>query len=148
MFSGVNSISLDNKNRITIPTKYRDLLLNSNSRVVITIESPKYLIIYPEDSWLVVKDKILNLTTSSHPLVKSYQRLVLGYETTIELDKVGRVLISNMLKELVNLDKDLVLVGLGNRFELWNKSTWDIETKEALNVSQTQLAELLNGFSL
>ncbi len=70
MFSGVNSITLDPKNRITIPTKYRDeLLLNSNNRVIITIESPKYLIIYPEVNWLTVKDKIQNLSTSSHPLV-------------------------------------------------------------------------------
>lgn len=149
MFSGVNSITLDPKNRITIPTKYReDLLLNSNNRVIITIESPKYLIIYPEINWFTVKDKIQNLSTSSHPLVKSYQRLVLGYADKVELDKVGRVLVSSVLKDLVQLDRELVLVGLGNRFELWNKSAWDDETKQALNNSPADLAELLNGFSL
>ena len=149
MFSGVNSITLDPKNRITIPTKYRDdLLLDSNNKVIITIESPKYLIIYPEINWLIVKEKIQNLSTSSHPLVKSYQRLVLGYADKVELDKVGRVLISSVIKDLVQLDRELVLVGLGNRFELWNKSAWDNETKQALNNSPADLAELLNGFSL
>ncbi|MFO0320771.1 MAG: division/cell wall cluster transcriptional repressor MraZ, partial [Neisseriaceae bacterium] len=118
------------------------------NRIIITLESPKYLLIYPESNWNIVREKIQNLPTSSHPLVKSYQRLVLGYADTVEMDKSGRILLPNVLKKLVNLEKDIVLVGLGNRFELWDKENWEAETEAALVASKDELANLLNGFSL
>ena len=149
MFGGVTMLNVDPKNRIAIPAKYRDELLKQcGNRVTLTLESPKCLLIYPENNWFVVRDKIQNLTTSSHPLVKSYQRLVLGYAETVDVDKAGRVLLPTALKNLVKLEKDVVLVGLGNRFELWGKDDWEVETKAALLASQDDLANLLNGFSL
>lgn len=149
MFGGVTHLNLDPKNRIAIPARYRDVLQGQYSnRVTITLESPQCLLLYPEDVWVNVREKIQNLPTSSHPLVKSYQRLVLGYAETVEIDKAGRVLLSSSLKDLAHLEKDLVLVGLGNRFELWDKTKWADETNKALQVSQDDLAGLLNGFSL
>ena len=149
MFGGVTHLNLDPKNRIAIPARYRDVLQGQYSnRVTITLESPQCLLLYPEDVWVNVREKIQNLPTSSHPLVKSYQRLVLGYAETVEIDKAGRVLLSSSLKDLAHLEKDLVLVGLGNRFELWDKTKWAEETNKALQVSQDDLAGLLNGFSL
>ncbi|MFN8769556.1 MAG: division/cell wall cluster transcriptional repressor MraZ [Neisseriaceae bacterium] len=149
MFGGVTHLNLDPKNRIAIPAKYREeLLATFGNRIIITLESPKYLLIYPESNWNIVREKIQNLPTSSHPLVKSYQRLVLGYADTVEMDKSGRILLPNVLKKLVNLEKDIVLVGLGNRFELWDKENWEAETEAALVASKDELANLLNGFSL
>lgn len=149
MFSGVTHLNLDPKNRIAIPAKYREKLLEEFAgRFTITLESSKYLLIYPEGSWNIVRENIQNLPTSAHPLVKSYQRLVLGYAESVEMDKSGRILLSGVLKNLVNLGKDVVLVGLGNRFELWDKIAWEAETTSALMASKDELANLLNGFSL
>ena len=149
MFGGVTMLNLDPKNRIAIPAKYREELLETfGNKVTLTLESPQCLLIYPENNWFIIRDKIQNLATSSHPLVKSYQRLVLGYAETVEVDKAGRVLLPSSLKNLVKLDKDVVLVGLGNRFELWDKANWDMETAKALTASQDDLANLLDGFSL
>jgi MraZ protein len=149
MFGGVTHLNLDPKNRIAIPAKYREeLLVKFGNRITLTLESPKYLLIYPESNWIIVRDKIQNLETSSHPLVKSYQRLVLGYAETIDIDKSGRVLLPSALKNLVKLDKDVVLVGLGNRFELWGLDNWEAETANALDAKADDLANLLNGFSL
>ncbi len=149
MFGGVTHLSIDPKNRIAIPAKYREnIQAQYGNRITITLESPQCLLIYPEQNWFIVRDKIQNLPTGSHPLVKSYQRLVLGYADTLEADKAGRILLPNSLKELAGLDKDVVLVGLGNRFELWDKTRWFNETNKALEVSQDELAGLLNGFSL
>ncbi|MCE2705630.1 MAG: division/cell wall cluster transcriptional repressor MraZ [Proteobacteria bacterium] len=149
MFGGVTHLNLDLKNRIAVPAKYREELLTKfGNRVTLTLESPKYLLIYPENNWTIVRDKIQNLETSSHPLVKSYQRLVLGYAETMEVDKSGRILLPSALKNLVKLDKEVVLVGLGNRFELWGKENWEAETKNALDAKADDLASLLNGFSL
>lgn len=149
MFGGVTHLNIDPKNRIAIPARYREeLVAKFGNRVTITLESPKYLLIYPENNWNVVRDKIQNLPNGSHPLVKSYQRLVLGYADTIEMDKAGRILLPSALKKLVNLDKDVVLVGLGNRFELWDANSWQEETDSALLASKDDLASLLSGFTL
>lgn len=149
MFGGVSYLSLDLKSRIAIPARYRDVIENKyDGRLVVTLESPQCLILYPEDTWITVREKIQGLSTGFHPLVKSYQRLVLGYAETTELDKAGRVLLPSGLKKLVNLNKDVVLVGLGNRFELWDNAKWYEETNRALQVSPDDLSQLLNGLSL
>ncbi|MCX8514852.1 MAG: hypothetical protein RL017_100 [Pseudomonadota bacterium] len=146
MFSGVTHLNLDPKNRIAIPARYREMLhIEHANHITITLESPQCLLIYPEKTWLMIREKIQNLTTAAHPLVKSYQRLVLGYAETVEMDKAGRILLSASLKKLVQLDKDIVLVGLGNRFELWDQTKWNEETQKALAMSQNEIAGLLSG---
>lgn len=149
MFGGVTHISVDPKSRVAIPAKYREIFdTQFGNRLTVTLESAQCLILYPEANWLSVRDKIQNLPNSSHPLVKSYQRLVLGYAETIELDKSGRILLPGSLRSLVKLDKEAVLVGLGNRFELWDNNLWSNETEKALDASHDDLAALLSGFSL
>ena len=146
MFGGVTNLNLDPKNRFAIPSRYRSELQNNHDNLlVITLESSQCLVIYPKRLWEVVRDKIQNLPTSAHPIVKSYQRLFLGYAETVEIDKAGRILLPSILKKLVNLNKDLVLVGLGNYFELWNQDLWLNETEKALLASQDELAKLLSG---
>ncbi|HMT03284.1 MAG TPA: division/cell wall cluster transcriptional repressor MraZ [Burkholderiales bacterium] len=149
MFGGVSHLSLDLKNRLAIPAKYREeLRLDFANKVTITLESPQCLLLYPEQNWFIVREKIQNLSTGAHPLVKSYQRLVLGYAETVEVDKSGRILLPNSLKSFAQLDKDVVLVGMGNRFELWDKKKWAEETNKALQLSHDNLAQLLTDFSL
>jgi MraZ protein len=149
MLGGVTHLNLDPKNRLAIPAKYRDILQTQDSgKVVITLESAQCLLIYPETEWETVRTKVQNLPNSVHPLVKSYQRLVLGHAESIELDKAGRVLLPATLKNMAGLDRELVLVGMGNRFELWDKTKWTLETEKALQASAEDLASLLNGFSI
>lgn len=149
MFSGVTNLSLDSKNRIAIPAKYRDVLQEKFSgRLVVTLESAKCLLIYTEDAWNSVRDKIQNLPNSVHPLVKSYQRLVLGHAENLEIDKAGRILLPLTLRGMVNLEHELSLVGMGDKFELWSKAKWDAETDQALSASAEDLALLLNGLSI
>ncbi len=149
MFGGVNHLSIDPKSRIAIPAKYREIFeIQFANRLTVTLESSQCLILYPESNWLTVRNKIQDLPNASHPLVKSYQRLVLGYAETIELDKSGRILLPTSLRNMVKLDKNAVLVGLGNRFELWSESQWVAETEKALTSSADELANLLSGFSL
>ncbi len=148
MFSGVNHLNLDPKNRLAIPARYRDALLVDSGQVVISLDSSQCLQIYPLQEWEIVRTKIQNLPNSVHPVVKSYQRLVLGHAEQIELDKAGRVLLPATLKQMVGLERELVLVGMGNRFELWDKNKWQAETEKALQASAEDLALLLNGLSV
>lgn len=147
MFGGVTHLSLDPKNRLAVPARYRDEVLGrSNGKIVMTLESSQCLLLYPEQNFAIVRDKVQNLP--NHPLVKSYQRLFLGHAETLEMDKAGRILLSSTLRELAQLEKEVVLVGLGNRFELWDKTKWQAETDKALEISQDDLANLMQGFSL
>jgi MraZ protein len=149
MFGGVTHLNLDLKNRLAIPAKYRDLLHGENlSRLVVTLECAQSLLLYPEAEWAEVRAKVQQLPNSIHPLVKSYQRLVLGHAETVELDKSGRILLPAALKKMVHLEREVVLVGMGNRFELWDQGQWELETAQALQASATELATLLNGFSI
>lgn len=149
MLGGVSHLNLDPKNRLAVPAKYREYLQEkSNAKLVITLESAQCLVIYPEHEWEIVRHKIQTLPNSLHPLVKSYQRLVLGHAETLEIDKAGRILIPQSLKETVKLLRETVLVGMGNRFELWDKSSWQLETEKALQASSEELAGLLTGLSI
>ncbi len=149
MFGGVTYLTLDTKNRISIPAKYRvELQEVFNSQIVLTLESSQCVLLYPEAHWASIKEKILNLATGSHPLVKSYQRLVLGYAESMEIDKVGRVLVPSSLRKLAQLEREVVLVGLGNRFEIWDSIKWEAETNKALGIAQEELANLLNDLYL
>ncbi len=149
MFSGVTNLNLDSKNRIAIPAKYRDVLQEEFSgRLVVTLESANCLLIYTEEAWNTVREKIQNLPNSVHPLVKSYQRLVLGHAENLEIDKAGRILLPATLRSMVGFEHELSLVGMGDKFELWNKAKWDAETNQALSASAEDLALLLNGLSI
>lgn len=140
---------MDSKNRIAIPAKYRDVLQEEFSgRLVVTLESAKCLLIYTEEAWNTVREKIQNLPNSVHPLVKSYQRLVLGHAENLEIDKAGRILLPATLRSMVGFEHELSLVGMGDKFELWNKAKWDAETNQALSASAEDLALLLNGLSI
>ncbi len=149
MFGGVTHLNLDLKNRLAIPAKYRDVLQDGElSRLVLTLESAQCLLLYPEAEWATVRTKVQQLPNSIHPMVKSYQRLVLGHAETVELDKSGRILLPAALKKMALLEREVVLVGMGNRFELWDHGRWLMETAQALQASATDLAALLNGFSI
>jgi MraZ protein len=149
MFGGVTHLSLDPKNRLAVPAKYREILQSDTAiRLVITLDSAQCLLLYPETEWESTRAKIQNLPNSLHPLVKSYQRLVLGHAETIEIDKAGRILLPQTLKNMINLERDVVLVGMGNRFELWDKNKWQVETEKALTASSEDLAALLSGLSI
>lgn len=149
MFGGVTNLNLDSKNRIAIPAKYRDIIFSDYSgKLVVTLESAKCLLIYPESIWSDVRTKVQNLPNSVHPLVKSYQRLVLGHAEFLELDKSGRILLPASLRQMVGLEHELSLVGMGDKFELWDKTKWDIETSQALQASAEDLSLLLNGFNI
>jgi MraZ protein len=148
MIGGVSVISLDSKGRLAIPARHRETLLSAfGHKVVVTLESSDHLLIYPEPNWRPVETRLLALP-SGNPTLKRYQRLVLGHAETLEMDAAGRVLLPSRLRDLVGLDKDVALVGMGNRFELWNALDWDEQTHAALELSQADLAEHLGDFTL
>ena len=124
MFRGLNKISFDTKGRISIPTKYREELLKiSKKKLICTIDLDYCLLLYPLPSWLKIEQQIMKLPTLN-TTSRKLQRLLVGHATDIEMDKSGRLLIPYELREFSMIKKEAMLIGQGNRFELWDYLRW------------------------
>lgn len=126
MFRGVNSLNLDTKGRMAMPTRYRQRLMeNGNGQLVITVDSSDpCLLLYPLPEWELIERKLAKLP-SFNKQARRLQRLLIGHATEVELDSAGRVLLPPMLREFANLEKRAVLIGQSNKFELWGESLWN-----------------------
>lgn len=125
MFRGVHTLNLDAKGRLAIPTRYRDpLQQQGDGSLVVTVDPDHCLLLYPLPEWVEIERKLMRLPTLN-PHVRRLQRLLVGHATECEIDGSGRILLPPPLREFAQLDKRVVLVGQGNKFELWEESTWN-----------------------
>ena len=149
MFRGVQHINLDAKGRLSVPARQRELLLDiSAGSVVVTIDTQSScLVLYPLREWERIERDVQDLPTLN-PAVRRFQRLVLGYASDLDLDGNGRVLLPGALREYAQLDKRVVLVGQGNKLELWSEPLWETECKAALAVDGDELPAELLGLKL
>ena len=150
MFRGVNHINLDTKGRLTVPTRYRDEI-NSlcEGRMVATIDTEeRCLLIYPQPAWDDIQRKVEALP-SFNSAARRVQRLLIGHATDIPMDRNGRLLITPPLREYAQLNKNAVLLGQGNKLELWDETLWTERREQWLDVdAQAQLPEELKSLSL
>ncbi len=148
MFRGVTTLSLDTKGRLTIPSRYRDELSSQgDGRVVVTVDPSKCLLLFPLPEWEPIEKK-LNSLSSFNPQTRSLQRLLVGNAADLELDAAGRILLPPMLREFAVLDKSVVLVGQGTKFEIWNELRWQEQMDQALVFKNGEMPDELAGFSL
>jgi len=136
VFRGVQHINMDAKGRLAMPARQREpLLTQCAGQIVVTIDTQSAcLVVYPLPEWERIERDIQNLPALK-PAVKRFQRLMLGYATDLELDGSGRMLLPQSLREYAQLDKKLVLVGQGNKLELWSEALWLAEREQALQDS-------------
>jgi len=127
MFRGLNSINMDEKGRITIPSRYRDLIdEHAEGACVVTIDTEqRCLLLYPQPAWEEIEKKLENLP-SFNAASRRIQRLLIGHATEIEMDRNGRILLPPLLREYASLDKLVMLVGQGKKFEIWGESQWNM----------------------
>jgi MraZ protein len=125
VFRGINPLNLDAKGRLAMPVKYRDRLQEScHGQLVLTVDRDRCLLVYPLPEWEEIERKLVKLP-SFNERTRSLQRLLIGHATEVELDGAGRILLPPPLRVFANLDKRVVLIGQGNRFELWNEGIWE-----------------------
>jgi len=126
VFQGSQSINVDAKGRFAVPSRYREVLLAvCEGRMVVTANPyERCLNVYPETQWQEVKSKIEALPNGNKK-VRRLQRLVLGNASELEMDGNGRLLLPQTLRDYANLDKKAMLVGLGDKAELWSEQSWN-----------------------
>lgn len=149
MFKGAASLSMDVKGRLAIPAKHRDALLaQSGGEMVLTAHSHPCLLLYPAPAWEPIQSKIMSLSSFDKKSAALQRRLV-GYAEDVSLDSAGRMLVSPVLRELAGLGKEVMLVGQGSHFELWDKEAWIKESESAVNEDGVfEMPSELEGFSL
>jgi len=125
VFRGINSATLDGKGRMALPTRFREPLnLGCDGKVVVTIDMrEKCLLLYPVPEWEIVQRKLEALPNIGEQ-PRLLQRLLIGHATDIEIDSQGRFLLPAMLREYAGFKKKLVLVGQGNKIEIWAADQW------------------------
>jgi MraZ protein len=146
LLQGASQLSLDDKGRLAVPTRYRDALTSNGRAVVLTAHPDHCLLLYPRFAWEPIKARIQGL--SSFDNSRWWQRLLLGYAEEMELDAQGRILVSPALREFAELKKDVMLMGQGNRFEIWDAVCWKQKLDAALAQAASSPPAGAENFSL
>ncbi|MBM5813074.1 MAG: division/cell wall cluster transcriptional repressor MraZ [Gammaproteobacteria bacterium] len=140
MFRGANRVTLDAKGRMVMPTRYRERLQErGDCRVVVTVDRDECLLIYPLPDWEEIERKLMALPAFS-PQSRRLQRLMVGHATDVDLDGHGRLLLPPKLREFAHLERNAILIGQGNRFELWDEQRWDARREEWLKAEDDSAA--------
>jgi MraZ protein len=141
LLTGEYKHTIDTKKRLALPSKFRKEL---GKTVVITRETNKCLVVYTEKEWKKIADKLAELSISRDE-ARRYVRIKLAGAMSVNIDKLGRVLIPDYLKEYADLKKDVVIFGLSNRVEIWDNKNWEIYKKESekeMDILVSKLEEL------
>ncbi|MEC8996411.1 MAG: division/cell wall cluster transcriptional repressor MraZ [Pseudomonadota bacterium] len=126
MFRGIHNINLDGKGRLAIPTKYRAAINDQSSgNMIITVDpGEKCLLLYPLSSWNDIEKQINDLPAFQKNS-RRVQRLLVGHAEDIQMDKAGRILISQPLRSIAELSKKITMIGQGKKFEIWGNNIWE-----------------------
>jgi MraZ protein len=142
MFRGASKVALDAKGRLAIPSRYRDRITSrADGQLVATVDRDYCLLIYPLPDWEEIERKLVRLPTLN-PQSRRLQRLMIGYATELEMDGHGRILVSRELREFAGLDRQAMLIGQGNKFELWDEERWNTRRDEWLAADDGESADL------
>ncbi|ANO53264.1 MAG: division/cell wall cluster transcriptional repressor MraZ [Woeseia sp.] len=132
MFRGATKVTLDAKGRLAIPTRYRErIAARCDGQLVATVDRDHCVLIYPLQDWEDIERKLMRLP-SLNEKARRLQRLMVGYATELELDGSGRILVSRELRDFASLERTAMLIGQGNKFELWDEATWNEKRDEWL----------------
>lgn len=135
MFRGSSPHTLDEKGRIVIPSRFREVIRAGGGDVVMLTQWGQSVYGYTLSEWSKVEERILSMSDKSDT-VRRFRRFFIGGAHECPFDKQGRVLIPPALRNHAVLDKEIVLVGDLNHFEIWSKENWELENEAVQNDMQ------------
>jgi len=141
VFQGSSALTLDAKGRLTMPTRHRDALAQeARGQLTLTRHPDGCLLVYPRPVWEAKRVQVAALPAASRTL----QRLLLGNAQDVEIDGAGRVLVAPELRSAAGLTREVMLLGLGAHFELWDAAT--LAAREQADLAKG-MADMLDQFS-
>lgn len=121
MFMGEYNHTIDAKGRVIVPSKFRDTL---GDEFVVTKGLDGCLFVYDNHEWAAFEEKLKSLPITNKD-ARAFVRFFLAGAAGVEVDKQGRILLPSSLREFAQLTKDVVLIGVGSRIEIWSKEKWE-----------------------
>ncbi|MEK9201728.1 MAG: division/cell wall cluster transcriptional repressor MraZ [Patescibacteria group bacterium] len=141
MLIGEYTHTIDDKNRISLPSKFRKEI---GKKLIISRGLDRCLFLYPTEEWKKeISGKLSTLTTGQAD-VRGFSRFMLAGAVEAEVDSIGRILIPDFLREFAGLKGEVVFAGVNNRVEIWQEKRW-IEYKKEIEKQADLLAEKLGG---
>lgn len=147
MFQGATELLLDAKGRLALPTRHRDGLLAGGGAVVVTAHPDGCVLLYPRIAWEPIGARIQALS-SFNEQARWWQRLLIGFAEELQPDAQGRILVSPALRRFAALQKNVMLVGQGSHFEIWDGQLWDEKLGRALSQATSSPPPGTEDFSL
>ena len=144
MFTGHYKSSRDSKGRVSIPSSFRQTLVNDGfESLILTNHFDGCLYAYTPVSWQSILDTVASIPQSNR-VVKAYQRVVISSAVECSIDRHGRILVPQYLRDSAMIQKDVLFAGVGTRIEIWSKEVWDRVLEESMEIlaSSDTLAEL------
>jgi MraZ protein len=142
MFRGATKVTLDAKGRLAVPTRYRERIqARCDGQLVVTVDRDYCLLMYPLPDWEEIERKLVRLP-SLNTQARRLQRLMVGYASELEMDGSGRLLLPRELREFAGLDRQAMLIGQGNKFELWDEQRWNERRDEWLAADDGERPDL------
>ncbi len=138
MFIGEYTHTIDDKNRLSLPAKFRSLL---GKKVVVTPGLDACLFVFTQKEWSEISEK-LNQSSLLQADNRSFNRFMFAGAVEAEVDNIGRILIPDFLRDRANLKSKVVVIGVSSRVEIWNEKTW-VEYKKVVEKQADTLAEKL-----
>ncbi len=126
MFRGTSFHTIDAKGRIIIPSRFREVVQESGEEHLMISRMDKSLFAYTFAEWGKIESKIMSLAEKSENM-RRFRRVFVGGAFDCACDKQDRVLIPPILRQYAEIEKDIVLVGVLDHFEIWSREHWDDE---------------------
>lgn len=140
LFRGGNTVNLDAKGRLALPTRYRGQLEEScGGHLVLTVHDDGCLLLYTAPEWEDIERALVRLPNQNQQ-TRRLQRMLLGHATEAEIDSHGRILVPPLLRDFAKLDKRVVLAGVGKKFEIWNEEVWERSRNDWVNTDKDEAA--------
>lgn len=143
MFIGEYRYNADAKGRVSVPAKFRDEL---GEKFVITKGLDQSLFVFPEAKWETFVKQLDTMPISNHN-ARAFNRFILSGASDVEMDKQGRMLIPQALREFANIEKELLVIGVGSRIEVWSQQAWDNYISQD-NLDYDELAKQLEDLGI
>ncbi|MFA6428057.1 MAG: division/cell wall cluster transcriptional repressor MraZ [Candidatus Buchananbacteria bacterium] len=143
MFIGEYQHNLDEKGRLAIPVKFREILKKGT---VVTKGLDSCLFVYTKEEWSKLAEKLSQLPISKAN-TRAFGRLMLAGAMEVEMDKQGRVVMPDYLRKYAGISKKVILAGLFNRIEIWDEQAWE-KYKTGTEGSSADIAEALEGLGV
>ncbi len=142
-FMGTYQNNVDPKGRVSIPVKYREAL---GERFYVTKGFDRCIDIHTVAGWEKLAGKLHKLSVTKRDM-RDFVRFVFGNATEVELDKQGRILLPALLRETVGIEKEVIVMGVGDKIEIWDKAAWEKHQQE-LSQHIADISENVGAFDV